>query len=82
MKITRNALDLGVTNPSSNLGMYNTMQGLVGIPQIPQSQQQQQMFSKTQKPDLLKKSIQGSLNTSGTGNSMLPQAIKPQGNNN
>jgi hypothetical protein len=26
MKITRNALDLGgVTNPSSNLGMYNTM---------------------------------------------------------
>jgi hypothetical protein len=37
MKITRNALDLGgVTNPSSNLGMYNTMQGLVGIPQIPQ----------------------------------------------
>ena len=39
MKITRNALDLGVTNPSANLGMYNTMQGLVGIPQIPQSQQ-------------------------------------------
>jgi hypothetical protein len=40
------------------------------------------MFSKTQKPDLLKKSIQGSLNTSGTGTSMLPQAVKPQGNNN
>jgi hypothetical protein len=40
------------------------------------------MLSKTQKPDLLKKSIQGSLNTSGTGTSMLPQAIKPQGNNN
>ena len=74
-------MDLGVNNPSSNLGMYNTMQGLVGIPQIPQPQQQQ-MFSKTQKPDLLKKSIQGSLNTSGTGTSMLPQAVKPQGNNN
>ena len=53
MKITRNTID---NNPSSNLGMYNTMQGLIGIPQIPQSQQQQ-MFSKTQKPDLLKKSI-------------------------
>jgi hypothetical protein len=32
MKITRNTIDLGVNNPSSNLGMYNTMQGLVGIP--------------------------------------------------
>ena len=52
MKITRNTnpIELSVGN---NVGMYNTIQGLNGIPQL----NQQQLFSKTQKPEIVKKSI-------------------------